>query len=335
MTMAMAERPVESGDQAVRRQMQMFAASVGPHVGAKDHFALLDVPEHGNIGDSAIYAGELAFFDRHVEHRPHVVCAWTADMDWLDRQLPEKGPIFLHGGGNFGDLWMNHQNFRHDILRHFRGRKVVQLAQSIHYRDPAGIAETARLIAAHGDFTLLVRDQPSLELAQRHFDCAVTLCPDAAVMLDRIDTGIVPQTDVLVALRDDIEAVRDESHDWLRDRYPVADWVNVNVWTLPIRVVWKLVRSLPDNRLGMIWREAMYRHQARMRVMAGARQLAQGRLIVTDRLHMHLISTLIRRPHVVLDNSYGKISRYIDAFGQDDLTTRVSSLDELQKVLAP
>lgn len=73
MTMAMAERPVESGDQAVRRQMQMFAASVDPHVGAKDHFALLDVPEHGNIGDSAIYAGELAFFDRHVEHRPHVV----------------------------------------------------------------------------------------------------------------------------------------------------------------------------------------------------------------------------------------------------------------------
>jgi len=78
----------------------------------------------------------------------------------------------------------------------------------------------------------------------------------------------------------------------------------------------------------------MYRSQARRRVMAGARQLAQGRQIVTDRLHMHLISSLLRRPHVVLDNSYGKISRYIDAFGQDDLTIRATSLAELKAALS-
>ena len=49
---------------------------------------------------------------------------------------------------------------------------------------------------------------------------------------------------------------------------------------------------------------------------------------------MHLISTLIRRPHVVLDNSYGKIGRYIDAWGADDLTVQVSSLEDLQRTLA-
>lgn len=333
MTMAASRGQTLTGDQMVQRQMDLFTSLVGPYVQPKGRFVLLDVPEHANIGDSAIYTGELSFFDRHVGRRPDIVCTWSSDMDWLARHLPTEGPILLHGGGNFGDLWMNHQNFRHDVLRRFPGRKIVQLPQSIHYRDPAGIAETARLIAAHGNFTLLVRDQPSLELARRHFDCQVALCPDAAMMLERIDTGIAPQTDVLVTLRDDAEAVQDEMHDWLRSRYPAADWVNVNVWTLPIRVVWKLVRSLPDNRLGMMWQEAMYRHQAQKRVMAGARQLAQGKLIVTDRLHMHIISMLIRRPHVVLDNSYGKISRYLDAFGQSDLTTRASSLEDLQKVL--
>lgn len=324
-----------SADEAVKHQMALFRDAVAPHVEPKGRFALLDIPEHGNIGDSAIYAGELAFFDAHVGHRPDAVCTWAANLDWLDRRIRAQGTIFLHGGGNFGDLWMNHQNFRHAVLRRFKGRKIVQLPQSIHYRDPAGIDETARLIADHGNFTLLVRDKPSLDLAQRHFDCDTALCPDAAMMLDRIDPGVAPQTDVLVTLRDDLEKVSDEAHDWLRSHYPTADWVNVNVWTLPIRAVWKLVRSLPDNRLGMIWREVMYRHQARMRVMAGARQLAEGRMIVTDRLHMHIISTLIRRPHVVLDNSYGKIGRYIDAFGQDELTTRVSSLSDLERLLAP
>lgn len=334
MTTATHHKDAESCDQAVKRQMELFRTAVEGHVKPRQRFALLDVPEHGNIGDSAIYVGELAFFDQHVGQRPNVVCTWDADMDWLARTIPGDGAIFLHGGGNFGDIWMNHQNFRHAVLERFRGRTIVQLPQSIHYRDPAGIAETARLIAAHGDFILLVRDQPSLELARRHFDCAVMLCPDAAMMLERIDTGIAPQTDLLVTLRDDAEAVQDQMHDWLREHYPVADWVNVDVWTLPVRAVWKLVRSLPDNRLGMIWREAMYRHQAQKRVMAGARQLAHGRRIVTDRLHMHILSSLIRRPHVVLDNSYGKIARYIDAFGRDDLTTQVSTLEELQKALS-
>ena len=285
-------------------------------------------------GDSAIYAGELAFFDAHAGRRADCVCTWAGDMDWLERQLPPEGPIFLQGGGNFGDLWLNHHRFRHNVLQRFKDRKIVQLPQSIHYRDPAGIAETARLIAAHGNFTLLVRDRPSLDLARQHFDCETALCPDAAMMLWKLDPGIAPQTDLLVVLRDDIEAVRDETHYWLKSRYPTADWVDVDVWTLPVRVVWKLVRSLPDNRLGMIWREIMYRRQARQRVMAGARQLAAGRRIVTDRLHMHLISTLIRRPHVVLDNSYGKIGRYIDAWGADDLTMQVSSLEDLQRTLA-
>lgn len=331
---AIAKNRAGSGDAAVERQMALFRDAVAPHVEPKGRFVLLDVPEHGNIGDSAIYAGELAFFDAHVGRRPDAVCTWAADMNWLERWIPAEGSIFLHGGGNFGDLWMNHQNFRHAVLKRFRGRKIVQLPQSIHYRDPTGIEETARLIAEHGNFTLLVRDKPSLDLARQHFDCDTALCPDAAMMLWKLDPKLAPQTDLLVLLRNDIEAVRDEAHDWLKSHYPTEDWVDVNVWTLPIRAVWKLVRSLPENRLGMSWREFMYRHQARMRVMAGAQQLAQGRLIVTDRLHMHIISTLIRRPHVVLDNSYGKIGRYIDAFGQDDLTTHVSSLEELRKVLA-
>ena len=329
----MTQNNHEPGDMAIRRQMDLFQAVVAPFLKPHQPFALLDVPEHNNIGDSAIYAGEIAFFDVHAGYRADCVCTWNTDMDWLERQLPADGPIFLHGGGNFGDLWLNHQTFRHRVLERFSGRKIVQLPQSIHYRDPRKISETARLIASHGNFTLLVRDEPSRELARKHFDCEVILCPDAAMMLWKLDPDVTPQTDVLVTLRDDIEAVQSDMHDWLKNHYPTADWVNVNVWSLPVRSVWKLVRSLPENRLGMIWREAMYRSQARQRVMAGARQLAQGRRIVTDRLHMHLISSLLRRPHVVLDNSYGKISRYIDAFGQDDLTVRVSSLAELQDAL--
>lgn len=326
--------PLSQGtaDAVIRRQMDIFAAVVGPHVEKGQPYALLDYPDHPNIGDSAIYSGELAFLDGHAG-RAACVCSCEADLNWLDRMLPKEGPILLHGGGNFGDLWMPHQRFRHAILTRYPGRKVVQLAQSIHYGDLSLCDETARLIEAHGNFTLLVRDKPSLEFARARFNCETVLCPDAAMMLWQLDPGVAPETDLLVVLRNDREAVHDEIRAWLGATYPVADWVTPNPWNLPVRIGWKLMRSFPETALAMRFREAIYRRNAMLRVMAGARQLAAGRRIVTDRLHMHLISALIRRPHVVLDNSYGKISRYIDAWGQDDLTVRVETLNDLRAAL--
>lgn len=318
----------QTADAVLRQQIDRYTEVVGAHLEKGQPYALLDFPDHSNIGDSAIYAGQIAFLDRHAGRRADCVCTWNAPQDWLRRMLPAEGPILLHGGGNFGDLWQRHQTFRHQVLEACPGRKVVQLPQSIHFNDPSRIAETARRIAAHGNFTLLVRDRASYDLATAHFDCDVQMCPDAAPALWKIDTA-APSLDLLAVLRDDVEAVRGEMHDWLRAHVPTEDWVTVDVWSMPVRILWKIARSFPDSRRSMAFRESLYRRQAMQRVMAGAQQLGRAERIVTDRLHVHLIASLIRRPHMVLDNSYGKIARYLDAWGQDDMTTRVSSLDEL------
>jgi pyruvyl transferase EpsO len=36
--------------------------------------------------------------------------------------------------------------------------------------------------------------------------------------------------------------------------------------------------------------------------------------VVTDRLHAHLLALLLGIPHVVLDNSYGKLHHFIAAW---------------------
>ena len=46
----------------------------------------------------------------------------------------------------------------------------------------------------------------------------------------------------------------------------------------------------------------------------GMRVLAGGRVVVTDKLHGHIFCTLLGLPHVVLDNSYGKVSGMLDAW---------------------
>ncbi|TIY00977.1 MAG: exopolysaccharide biosynthesis protein, partial [Mesorhizobium sp.] len=68
---------------------------------------------------------------------------------------------------------------------------------------------------------------------------------------------------------------------------------------------------------------------AHNRFRRGIRQISRGRAIVTDRLHVHICSLLIGRPHAVLDNSYGKIRRFMAAFsGGSDLSYKATSLDD-------
>ncbi|WP_185983292.1 polysaccharide pyruvyl transferase family protein [Aureimonas mangrovi] len=281
-------------------------------------FALLDYPDHPNVGDSAIWLGETAWMRDALGAMPAYVCRQEADWQTLDRLVPE-GPIFLHGGGNFGDLWPQHQLFREEVLERYSGRTVIQLPQSIHYRDPAAIERTARVIAAHGAFALLVRDEKSLALARERFDCTVALCPDMAFCIGA-QKRPAPQIPVLLLLRTDLErstAALDpadlpagwEMDDWLVDEpglYPHA--------LKATRI--DALKTLDPRQWSRPARETRYLETlAQMRFDRGIAMLSRARFVITDRLHVHILSTLLGLPHVFLDNSYGKIRGLSDAFG--------------------
>jgi pyruvyl transferase EpsO len=66
----------------------------------------------------------------------------------------------------------------------------------------------------------------------------------------------------------------------------------------------------PSSRL---WRSLLVRTYgplAKRRLRRGLRVLARGRVVITDRLHGHILSLMMGVPHVVLDNTYGKISSF-------------------------
>ena len=46
------------------------------------------------------------------------------------------------------------------------------------------------------------------------------------------------------------------------------------------------------------------------RFMDGLKFLSRGKVVVSDRLHAHILSVMLNKPHVMLDNSYKKVSSY-------------------------
>jgi pyruvyl transferase EpsO len=245
--------------------------------------------------------------------------------DDLERAMP-TGPIFIHGGGNFGDIWEAHQDFRERVLERFPDRQVIQFPQSIHYKSQARLEESARAIGRHKNFVLLVRDEESKEFAQKHFDCEVRLCPDMAFCIGAIQPA-ASEFPVLAMLRVDLEKVGDADLSAYPD-IPKEDWTTESARRVRVSKALGAATALlalkPDEM-----RLRKLDAAAHNRLRRGIRQISRGRAIVTDRLHVHICSLLLGRPHAVLDNNYGKIRRFMAAFsGGTDLSYQATSLDD-------
>ncbi|WP_306867330.1 polysaccharide pyruvyl transferase family protein [Neorhizobium galegae] len=288
--------------------------------------AILDFPDIRNCGDSAIWLGEMAYLQQRYAKRPSYVCT-TDDFspDELKSSAP-NGPIFIHGGGNFGDIWVFHQDFRERVMELFPDRQIVQFPQSIHYKSAERLEQSKRAIGKHRNFVLLVRDEESFQFAKENFDCQVYLCPDMAFCIGKIEPA-APEFPVLAMLRQDKEQVGTVDFSAYPD-IPKEDWITES--RSKVRVAKALgaasaLLHLTPSEMRLRKLDAA----ANNRFQRGIRQISRGKAIVTDRLHVHICSLLIGRSHAVLDNNYGKIRRFMNAFsGGTDLSYKATSLDD-------
>jgi len=285
----------------------------------KDRVALLDFPDHANVGDSAIWLGEVRALRRIGVGAPCYVCSvQTYSAPALARRIGD-GAILLHGGGNLGDLWPAHQVFREQVIADFPDHQIVQLPQSIHFQSDDMLRRARTAFHGHPNFTLLLRDRESLAFAQREFDARSIPCPDMALSLGSLTRLGRPSVPVLWQSRGDQEAPRPADREQLRERYGAPrDWMvddpglvmrlygRLNAW---YRRHPRLLRRPPLH--------TMHGALARARVERGRRFLSQGKIVVTNRLHGHILSMLMGIRHYVSDNTYGKVGSFIETWTAD------------------
>ncbi len=298
--------------------------------------ALLDFPDHSNVGDSAIWAGEMVGL-REAGHDIRYVCDVDSFSEAVLRGRMPFGQILLHGGGNFGTVWPRYQAFREAVVQRFPDYRVVQLPQSLHFDDDAVLARARRRLSAHPDFLLMVRDRRSETLARERLNVSALLCPDSALLLHGTLRRASPSVDVLVLARSDKEARGTGLQTFALPARSVVrtDWLDEDV-TLLMRATGLI------KRLGRSWwggfdrvqqaNRVAFRELANARVARGVEVLSRGRMVVTDRLHAHIICMMLGIPHVVLDNNYGKLGEFIDCWHDGDpLVRRVATLDDAQR----
>jgi pyruvyl transferase EpsO len=302
--------------------------------GATD-VALLDIPNHCNFGDGMILSGELAALRRLGVRVRSVSDMCSYDPDQL-RSLPADTVMLLHGGGNFGDLYVDHEEFRRTVLADLPDRRIVLLPQSARFVDQSLIEPCRRALEAHPDLTLTWRDRSSLEFAERQFpNCRSMLVPDGAfglVPLRRPWWTFRERTDVLILARRDIEALGDRPLSV--EASQSVDWENVRVERAQLRVIrsilWRLGRR--DGELADRLRGRALRRQATIYTRAAARIIASAELIVTDRLHAIIAALLLDSDVIAVHSLDHKAEHLLSTWFPDERVTILdSAVDALVK----
>ncbi|WP_337059253.1 polysaccharide pyruvyl transferase family protein [Kineococcus sp. G2] len=279
----------------------------------------LDFPMHLNCGDSALHLGlEAAAAERGVRVR-RVLDRRSYRPELLD---PDSLPVSM-AGGTWGGLYPTHHELRLRFLRDTRGRDAVQLPQSIEHVDEEHREQLRRAVGEHGRFTFLVRDRRSYEIAVRDYDCEVRLVPDLAFALGPLPRR--PATRPLaVQARTDREAGRVEGFE------ETFDWITApprSRSALLLRLATRLnaqQRRSAAPPVALAARTAM-RALARANLDRACSMLSAGERVVTDRLHGHVISTLLGIPHVVVNDRFGKVRALYETWTAPDPVSRFAA----------
>ncbi len=173
--------------------------------------------------------------------------------------------------------------------------------------------EARRVFNQHPRLTILCRDQDSLDVARREFTAQGQLCPDMmAFVLGSLERPCPATQEVVWLSRTDAESAGRGGTvsptmmpvDWLQE--PASPLMTTHSKLRDL--VWQ-DESPTDGTLLDVFDKL-----AQERLLRGSRLLSQGRVVVTDRLHGHILSALLGLPHILVENNYGKIRRFYEAW---------------------
>ncbi|MDF2993697.1 MAG: epsO [Microbacterium sp.] len=330
-------------------------------IGETKHVAILDAPNQRNVGDTLIWLGELAYLDSLGYDIAHVSDLRGYDADVVRKDLPAGGVILLHGGGNFGDLWVGHQKLRERIADELPDYRIVQLPQSIFFADETRAKLANDRLRRHPDFTLMLRDSLSAERATRQLpDVKVVMSPDMAFGYEPPAMSALGD-DILVIARADHESASGlnaldraaiEGHsvvvtDWWKDREEPAAWRRSRRVAYASQILVRVRRKLRLKSGLRVWFPLVPRGMTRRSIYAinqvnidyALDLYSRARVLIVDRLHAHVLGLLLGIDHVVLDNNYRKIGGVFDDYSGRFSTARYSltvddAVDEIRGILA-
>lgn len=274
-------------------------------------YIYLDLPYHSNIGDSLIWLGTTHFL-RSIQHH----CLGQHSIDTFEFQpLPQNIVILLHGGGNFGDVWRQHQEFRLKVVQTYPDNPIIILPQTVYYESAEIFAEDVRKMNKHRKLTICTRDNHSAEVLKKAgYTGQMLTLPDMAFCIDRdllcAEKSVITQ-EALLLLRDDKESPQGiPATDTASAQMDIKDWPRQKEARRTAR---RYIRRHTAQQTDIFFQTSYLPE----RIKEGIRFISEYQMVYSTRLHVAILRLLLGLPVKMMDNSYGKNLNFYNTWLKD------------------
>ena len=286
-------------------------------------YILLDLPYYSNIGDTLIWEGTKEY----LETLPYKCLYYASKDSFVYRKLPKDVVILLQGGGNFGDLYRLHSEFRKKIIELYPDNKVIILPQTAFYEDNEMLILDAEFYSQHRNVTICAREQYTYDLLKKHFKNEILLMPDMAFFINLKKYKLGKETGKVLYLKridkefskndEKIEIPKNaEIHDWPTYEYSFHKEKIVETLYCKFRRLLSILR-FPNRIIAKLndWKRNYFYRQ--FYVQLGIDFLSPYSLIFTTRLHVMILSVLLHKKLHLINNTSGKVINFYDTWLKD------------------
>ncbi len=281
----------------------------------RKNIVIFGTPNHGNLGDYAIYVAERKLFTRFCPESNVFGINMTDfqhEIASLKKLLSEEDLLILTGGGNLGNQYMDDEKIRRSVIENFPDNRIVMFPQTMYFtEDAVGEAElqkTKEIYSRHKDLWLVARDEKSYQVMGEVFSNKVKLLPDVVLTWGKL--APTDKKGALLVLRNDLEGVLGEKEkcqmaEVLKTEYEVVEETDTEI--------------VVGNRL----------EELEEKLEQKLEQINGAELVVTDRLHGMIMAAIAQTPCIVLNNYNHKVRETYKWIAHLDYIVYISQLDEL------
>lgn len=276
------------------------------------NYYLLEVPYYTNIGDTLIWQGEMDYLKSFSYKCLGMYSLESFKFPFID----DNKLIIFQGGGNFGDLWTKHHDFKMKVVEYYPNNQFLFMPQTVFFEDKEKLKQCAEFLAKY-NATICARDNVSYQILKTYFKNDILLVPDMAFCMDMKKWDkTYKATKPLLLKRIDKEL---NQTDYLTNiesqNLDISDWPTMYNKDQATKLMYKS-KSLPNRTpwLADIYCQNFYRPYL---IHIAVKFLKSHTEIYTTRLHGAIFALMLDLKTTFIDNSYGKNRNFYDTWLRD------------------
>lgn len=282
-------------------------------------------PNYSNLGDEAIIIGIEQILKEKFSDK--LILEFSLEKYRRNKKIIEKlvnknDIIIIHGGGNFGNLYLEAEELRRDIVKRFVDNKIIVMPQSISFtNDIFGrreIKNSQNIYMRHKNFNIIARDEKSYEYGKKYFsNNKMYLAPDSVLYLEDFFSCFKNNQNregIILTLRNDKEKILDDNI--IKELATYFSEKNIKYLKTDT------VISYPMNR-----------ETREYEVKNMLRKISSAKLNITDRFHGVIFSVITNTPVIVFKSLDHKIEEGVKWFKHLDWVHYVTTVEEAEKLI--